>query len=294
MQSIVRQEAASRTAAAGGSTVALPASGTAAAARLVLPPTRPSSTMASPVRRRLRCITAGIVSADSKAGEQDSVNDALLEAAQQLATENRLVPSAFPPEIIRELMVAGGQATAGAKVQRVSGVVTETERRLAVEMPEDIELGAPPQPLLDDEGQVSAEEMDRLCSLEAAAATEGRYEDALYLQRLQRVIDPCKPQLSYDDCAPESPEDAAVRKRIFGHHFILKTESFTPRQARDKHSWEMFGGKQEAFSAGILPGEWLCDRQGGNVPRPAGTGAGRVGALCWWGTAPFCVVHVLN
>ena len=184
--------------------------------------------------RRLRSVAAA-VSADS--GKAD---DATLLEAQLLAAENRLVPAAFSKDVIRELMVAGGRATEGAKVQRVSGT-TETERRLAVEMPSDIELGAPPQPLIDSMGRVSAEQMARLGSLEATAAREGRYEDASYLQRLQRVVDPHTPQLSYDDCAPESPEDAA--EFFLQHGFVVIKGAMAPdRLARVQGAWESFAG----------------------------------------------------
>ena len=119
-----------------------------------------------------------------------------LATAQQLAASNRLVPGEWPNDTIREIMVAGDG-------------MTETERRWAVEMPQDIELGVPPKRLQDSQGKVTPASMQQLRSLELAAVAEERYEGAIYLQRLQRVLNPDKTPLTYDDCAPDSPDEAA-------------------------------------------------------------------------------------
>jgi hypothetical protein len=184
--------------------------------------------------RRLRSISAAVTAATP--GPQLDA----LQQAEELATANRLVPADFPADVIRELMVAGGHSTVGAKVQRVGGT-TETERRWAVEIPRDIELGVPPAPLVDAGGAVTAEQMRHLQSLEVAAAAEGRYEDAVYLQRLQQVIDPEKPQLSYEQCAPEAPEAAA--QFFLDNGFVIIRGALPPeRLTRVQAAWGRFAG----------------------------------------------------
>lgn len=181
--------------------------------------------------RRLRSIAAAV------AGVETSTTT-LLEQVVALAANNRLVPSAFSPETIRELMVAG--TTEDSDLTGTSGM-TETERRWAVEMPEDTELGTPPFPLQDADGRVSVETMGRLHALEAAAAAEGRYEDATYLSRLQTVIDPAKPPLSYEDCSPEDHEASA--QFFLENGFVIIRGAMSPdRIARVQASWERFAG----------------------------------------------------
>eukprot|EP01051_Picozoa_sp_SAG22_P020272 SAG22_NODE_4034_length_1414_cov_2.077567_2_plen_345_part_00 len=94
-------------------------------------------------------------------------------------------------------------------------------------------------------GAVTAEQMRHLQSLEVAAAAEGRYEDASYLQRLQRTIDPSKPQLTYEDCAPEAPEAAA--EFFLEHGFVIVRGALSPeRLARVQAAWAQFAGPARA------------------------------------------------
>ena len=174
--------------------------------------------MTAPLRR-LRSIAAAVAGVETAA---------LLDQARQLAASHSLVPSEFSAETIRELMVADNG-------------MTETERRWAEEIPSDIEIGAPPQPLCDGEGRVTAEHMGRLGALEVAAAAEGRYEDASYLSRLQRVIDPDTPQLTYEDCSPEAPEAAA--QFFLDNGFVIVRNAMSPdRVARVQAAWEHLAG----------------------------------------------------
>eukprot|EP01048_Picozoa_sp_COSAG05_P009090 COSAG05_NODE_724_length_7726_cov_2.123771_3_plen_599_part_00 len=182
--------------------------------------------------RRLRCIAAAMTRGAAAAGEasdmETTTSAALLKQAQQLASTNRLFPDEYPADVIRKLMTAADG-------------MTEVERRWAAEMPHDIELGAPPCPLQDGAGRVTTAHMAHLRKLEAAAAKEGRYEDALYLSRLQGVIDPRKPQLTYEDCAPEDP--AAAAQFFLDNGFVIVRGALPPdRLARVQAAWERFAG----------------------------------------------------
>jgi hypothetical protein len=165
----------------------------------------------------MRCVATALMAAGSSSG---------VDEARALASVNRLIPSDFPDAVIRELMTAAdGQ--------------TETQRRWAEEMPSDIELCAPPRPLQDAHGRVTSEHMAYLHSLEKAAAAEGRYEDAVYLQRLQKVIDPTRPTLTYEQCAPHDPDDAA--SFFLENGFVIIKGAMSPeRVARVQAGWARF------------------------------------------------------
>eukprot|EP01051_Picozoa_sp_SAG22_P006247 SAG22_NODE_402_length_11035_cov_6.315929_10_plen_339_part_00 len=186
--------------------------------------------MAAPLRR-FRSIAAAVAGqgAEATLSQPPATQQLqLLEQARKLAAGGSLVPSDFPAGTIRELMVAGDG-------------MTETERRWAAEMPSDIEIGAAPQPLCDGEGRVTAAHMGWVRALEVAAAAEGRYEDASYLSRLQRVIDPDKPRLTYEDCSPEAPEDAA--QFFLDNGFVIVRGAMSPdRVARVQAAWERLAG----------------------------------------------------
>ena len=190
--------------------------------------------MAAAARRRLGAVGAAIV---APAAANTNAAAALLAQAERLAATNELKPGDFPADVIRQLMVADGtNVSNNVALRRADGRLTETERRLALEMPSDIELGVEPWPLMDGNGRVTAAQMETLRGLEAAAAAVGRYEDAVYLQRLQGVIDPAKPPLSYEDCAPEAAEDAA--EFFLTNGFVIVRGAMAPdRIARVQASW---------------------------------------------------------